>query len=492
MPYKSGNFQNRSAVAVFVDLILDKATGRLSCRQGGQQKDIWFVEGVPVWTSSNQVHESLLRLCVRWKVINQDESVTFLASCKEEGRRSGEVLVTNGKIDTDGLKKLLVRQGLTRGATLLAWQRGTYAFYEDDDPPQKITISRLRMLAQSVGLRFDRESFDQFKINLASRPIALDKERMSHLESELNAHPNVRKLLAVFSDSIHPASDGIEVLLSRLGADRAWQLFVVAYDLGLLAEVSESVGQQPSASVEVKEQEGDLNEELEALYRELSAKNAFEVIGVAEDITDSGVKKAYFLLAKKYHPDRYYDREHNRTNRSAEKLFALISQSFEQIKSASARDEYRNFLSTGMDAEGAVETARKIMESELAFQKAQVLIRRRKYDDAIEELNHAIELNSDEAEYLATLGWVHFIANWPEDPKAAQDGRERIVAAIRMNENDHELHYLLGRTHNIAKDFLKAAKEFSKVLSLNKTHGDAARDLKIVKSKLSTKELQLL
>ncbi len=54
--------------------------------------------------------------------------------------------------------------------------------------------------------------------------------------------------------------------------------------------------------------------------------NPYEILGVSEDASDEEIKKAYRLLAKKYHPDR------NPGDAEAAKKMQQINAAYEQIK----------------------------------------------------------------------------------------------------------------------------------------------------------------
>ena len=63
-------------------------------------------------------------------------------------------------------------------------------------------------------------------------------------------------------------------------------------------------------------------------------KNHYEVLGVSRGAPDKEIKKAYFKLAKKYHPD------HNVGDAQAAKIFEEVAEAYRVLSDKSARENY--------------------------------------------------------------------------------------------------------------------------------------------------------
>ncbi len=63
-------------------------------------------------------------------------------------------------------------------------------------------------------------------------------------------------------------------------------------------------------------------------------RDAYEILGVAKDVTDADLKKAYRKLARKYHPDV------NPDDQEAEKKFKEISAAYDILSNPEKRAEY--------------------------------------------------------------------------------------------------------------------------------------------------------
>ncbi len=67
----------------------------------------------------------------------------------------------------------------------------------------------------------------------------------------------------------------------------------------------------------------------------------YDILGVYEKASDAEIKKAFRVLAKKYHPDR------NKGNTGAENRFKSISEAYETLSDKSKRQAYDNQLRYG-------------------------------------------------------------------------------------------------------------------------------------------------
>jgi DnaJ homolog subfamily A member 3 len=64
------------------------------------------------------------------------------------------------------------------------------------------------------------------------------------------------------------------------------------------------------------------------------SKDYYKILGVPKNATQKDVKKAYYELAKKYHPD---------VNKDATKQFQEVSEAYEVLGDESKRQQYDRF-----------------------------------------------------------------------------------------------------------------------------------------------------
>ncbi len=78
----------------------------------------------------------------------------------------------------------------------------------------------------------------------------------------------------------------------------------------------------------------------------MSAKDYYDILGVAESASENDIKRSYRTLAKKYHPDA------NPDNPEAEERFKNISEAYEVLKDSQKRQRYDQMRRFGGGSKG--------------------------------------------------------------------------------------------------------------------------------------------
>ncbi|TNN68852.1 DnaJ subfamily A member 3, mitochondrial [Liparis tanakae] len=83
-----------------------------------------------------------------------------------------------------------------------------------------------------------------------------------------------------------------------------------------------------------------------------SKSDLYQILGVAPTATQKEVKKAYYQMAKKYHPDT------NKDDPQAKEKFAQLAEAYEILSDEGKRKQYDTYGSTGFDAGQAGQAGR--------------------------------------------------------------------------------------------------------------------------------------
>src|SRR5207248_1505620 len=123
-----------------------------------------------------------------------------------------------------------------------------------------------------------------------------------------------------------------------------------------------------------------------------------------------------------------------------------------------------------------------ILQSEQTFQKATILVKVRKYAEAIQMLDESLELNPDEAEFKIWKAWCLFLVADPNAKKKVQAESAAVMeAALKKNPKCMPGYLFLGQMAKLAGDAAAAERHFKRGLQQEPDHQDIQRELKYLK-----------
>ena len=147
--------------------------------------------------------------------------------------------------------------------------------------------------------------------------------------------------------------------------------------------------------------------------------NPYEILGVNENATDDEIKIKYRELVKKYHPDKY---QNNPLSELAEEKLREVNEAYDEIqnlrKSGSrSRSGYGNSSKTSPEFQNVrraidqnrVDEAERLLDNigmknaEWYFLKGMILYKKGWYDDAIRNIQMAVNMEPNDMEYRNAL-----------------------------------------------------------------------------------------
>lgn len=218
---------------------------------------------------------------------------------------------------------------------------------------------------------------------------------------------------------------------------------------------------------------------LSALLEKLTAADHFEAIGIErKSATAAEAKRNFFVLAKELHPDTVTDPALGELKSVKERLFARINEAAQVVGDDKRRKEYEDELE---GKKNSVDVAR-IFAAEENFQRAEIMIKARKYQEGLELLEKAISMNDQEAEFYAWRGYAKFLL--AQDRKSVYEQTAAdCKKAIKMVDKCVPAHLFLGHMSKVVGDMKLAKRCYQKVLELEPNHIEAQRELRLMGTK---------
>jgi tetratricopeptide (TPR) repeat protein len=218
--------------------------------------------------------------------------------------------------------------------------------------------------------------------------------------------------------------------------------------------------------------------EITSRAAEIDRQNYFEMLGVSRDANLDAIRTAYFALAKKWHPDRV-PTELAKIKPIAEQIFQHLTTANKTLSDEKERGRY---IGTVVDGGGTPESERQlaaILQAAMDHQKAEVMIRRRDFDGAIELLRNAVQLSPEDGDILSTLAWALF-QQQPES-KDIREMLSLIDQAVRQNPKSDRSHYRRGMILRRAGRETDAISALERAADLNPKNVEAVREVRIAR-----------
>ena len=217
--------------------------------------------------------------------------------------------------------------------------------------------------------------------------------------------------------------------------------------------------------------------QLTELLAMMKTQNHFEVLSLKDNADGGAVKTAYFKLARLYHPDTVPPNAPEQVAKLKAEIFGRVGDANRMLSDDKTRAEYLEEVKGGNAGE-KVDIA-QILAAEEKFQKGQILVKARKFPEAVKMLDEAIKA-ADEAEYYAWRGYAKFFT-FPDKKLGQAEAMRDLNVCLKRNDKIADLWYFLGYIAKLLGDNAAAKKHFQKCVQLRPEHIDAQRELRMLK-----------
>ena len=230
----------------------------------------------------------------------------------------------------------------------------------------------------------------------------------------------------------------------------------------------------PGLSPELSKRWGEVSRFIAMMDR----LNYFEMLGVMDSASGAEISKKYMTLAKTWHPDRLPP-ELSELRPWVEEIFHLFTVANETLSDTTKRAEYQK---TVMQGGGTPEAERKLnvmVEAAINFQKVDVLVKRRRYDEALEICEASMSVVRKEADYPAMKAWILLLRDGVDDEETADEINSLLRSTFAINPDHVHGHFVRAHTLKRQGEYDKALRHFMKVAKLDPQNLEAAREVRI-------------
>ncbi len=475
-----GTLAETSFARLLHNLYTLRETGLLRLVRGGVKKIVAIRDGYPIFVRSNVVSECLGQMLTRESIISADDCEQSLLRARNSGRLQGTVLIEMGRLTPQQLQQALERQVVEKLLEVFAWQEGDYRFEAGKSFKQEVTA--IALSPASLILKGVRRHYSDERI---AALLAVHRDR--YISQAENPHYRFQEMTlsdrdaGLFAECL--GAKTLEELISRHPLLRrdSEQLLAALLLAGMVKSTPEPA---PLEAVEISGEDPAIEQrrlryQFLRDYERLIAQDHFGLLGVGRESGREEVKKAYFALARKYHPDHFFQKNlapdlHEKVN----ELFQRISEAYGVLSNPDRRKAYLAELSRPLDQPQAPEVA-DILQAETAYQKGAVLLKRGNFTGALEQLGWAVKLCPEEPEYITAHAWALYRAHG-EDPARALEAHCALLRSAELDPRLDLTHLYLGQMLKREGKEKEAERAFEKAIQCNPDCHEALRELRLL------------
>ncbi len=472
-----GDLAETSFAELVLGLARDRYDGAISFERDEVRKDVLWQRGLPVMVESNLSGESLAKTLLDRSMIDREQHARIVAATRERGGTSeGAAVLALGCVEAVEMVRVL--RGLIRQRLVecFGWTQGRFREREDAEVPSDAAAlrcdpvsvalegvavhwspTRIRDTLASATPRFPHPT--PATANLIER-LGADPDTRAHCE----ALDGTRPLGVVLADA-SPVAWAAAFVLERVGAfTLCHEPFVLDdeggveedaapalpdYDIVIGAAEETAQTAAPAAARRAVADDNPKADGLRAEVLELHAKleelDHYAVLGVEEKAGANVIKRAYFALAKRFHPDALARLGLEDVKDQSKEVFACIAAAYEVLKDPGRRREYDGNRAQGGDDLDAA----RLIQAESLFRKGEIMLGAGNFQGALEFLEPAVELWPEESEYQCGLGWALFRKSPPDLARA----RTHLELAVETGPKNAVAYQRLGLVLRALEDF---------------------------------------
>ena len=429
-------------------------SGALKISRGTAIRQLFIEKGRVIrYAASNLMAESLTEH-LKQKGRFQADQMRRATAAKQSSELLGSTLVRLGFLTAEE-HRALVREMIEK--VILAasrwddasceYQEGELPFTQPDDAGLPVGIAILSLARQAPDLDRLRRTLGEggSRVRLhPAPPLPLEQVPLSPAEgflisradgtltvreialmSPLGSEETERALCGLILSGML-SLDGAESEPALPGADSP-----VAADAPARPRPSRP---QASAAPRAPRQPAGPVEEVLERFAALGGQSLYQVLGIASGVPESEIRRAYYSLAKRLHPDKFAEEE---TKHRAEKLFAAITEAYATLSKTESRQEYDQALQPA-----AAKTGPETSPTDLArqnFLHGKAHLERHEMSRALSFFEHAVEQDPSREEYRRYLGIVQ-----SRNPRLRREAEASLLKAIELNPTVAENYAQLG------------------------------------------------
>jgi hypothetical protein len=352
---------------VLRQLYVGRATGRLVLERAGVLYGLRFGGGHILNAETSAREDRMGELLVARGVLTPADLKRSTGFALRDGKRLGVVLVELGLLDARGLEDAVSTHVQHVLEKVFVWSDGSYSFQPEAEPAPEQGGLTLRLSTGDLILQAARSVRDpdvvRYNLGDLDRRLALSSDpllRFQHVSlgpadgyvlSRVDGTLSAREVLSLIplpEEQVHRSlfgllSAGIVDLVDVTPKRPAAPTVVRCSPPPPAA----ATARPPSPAIEKTQPMPALDRrrlEILGCHASLGRVSHFELLGVPREASAAQVRDAYFVLARRFHPDGHHDRALSDLRDPLEEIFVRLAEAYEALCEPSSRARYEEQL----------------------------------------------------------------------------------------------------------------------------------------------------
>jgi len=446
-------------------IYFNRQSGELAAIYGRIEKHLYFDQGDLIFAKTNQPGERLGEVLFKLGKISE-ETFFKIENYLDPQQNLGKILLRRGLISERNLQEGLVYQMKEITLNLFHVFEASFTFIEKKGVTspvgEAIRIASPQLIEDGIRLMKFHPSLTSFAEDKI--PFLKNKTFLHVLTDE------ERELLTKINGQVSAAA---LFKMSGRPPDFFWRSLYLFYCLGLIEFKGEAETGKVEGNAEEAELQASLNDVL-AFAGRLASLNYYEILGVSRNASEEEVKKAYFHLARRFHPDRFGREVPFGFRDKVNQVFDQITKAYKTLINSDLRRSYDISLFSAPREEEKSLTAR----AETKFRQGRTLFNQGRYEEAVILLEECTRLNRHKADYWLLLAMAE--SKIPALHKKAEADFQRVQELEPWNA---ESFVGLGLLYKQEGLLVKATKQLQKALQVDPEHKVARQELELIEGK---------
>jgi curved DNA-binding protein CbpA len=491
-----GSLADTTVAELIREVYSARNTGILHFERDGASKRIYFKKGSVVFANSDVNDDRLGEFLIRTGDIDRTIFDRVSERMRQTGQRMGKTLIELEQLAPEKLSELVRRQVQEIIYSVFDWDRGTYGFEILDRPVEEdiiVDLSTAELIL--IGVRA-MPSLDRIRTALG----ALDRV-LRHTENPLLLYqkmtltPSEGYVLSRVDDSTSVAEIAS---ISPLGEDETLRCVYALVSAGVVELASRTLPptsrvhappareesrpapeprkREAAEAPDTSGQEKELLADIAAKHASLETADYYQLLEVSPGASDDDIKKGYYAMAKKYHPDRHHYPHLREVQGLLEELFAKVTVAYQELSDPAsrrrydgARQEKTRVTSEGVRDSGGPGAAPYTVPHEVVaerhYQQGYTHFERMEYFDAIQCLRECVRMIPGEPRYHKLLAKA-----LSKNPHWRKEAEDHFMVALKANEFDIECLLGLAENYEAAGLSTRASSIYERILAYDPDH----------------------